>query len=97
MYYMITHGQTEIESFYIGATPMKAIAAARWQLINLWPKYRDLKEYKILELGISERCEFDLVKINADYPLTELSLDDAQKLYDSQKVLCNEDDNFTDF
>jgi hypothetical protein len=63
---MITYCQIQVEEFYIGITKKIVVKKAR-TLINQWHEYLDYSDNEIIKMAKQEQCEFDLVKINADW------------------------------
>lgn len=85
MYYMITWGLTQVEEAYVGTDPEDVIERAR-PLINKWPEYKHLETEELLELLLSDECEFDMVQIQCEWQGYELSKDVISDLYENHSL-----------
>ena len=82
-FYMITYGMTQIEEIFVGETEENTVANAR-ELIDQWPEYVVLSDEEIVELAKSEQMEFDLVEINAPWPIDTTDRSHLIALYEQQ-------------
>ncbi|MBK5538459.1 hypothetical protein JFV28_17995 [Pseudomonas sp. TH05] len=82
-FYMITYGMTQIEDLFIGETKENTVANAR-ELIDQWPEYAELSDEEIVELAKSEQTEFDLVEINAPWPIDGTNRSHLIALYEQR-------------
>jgi len=84
-FYLITYGITNIEKAYLGETEIGVVDNAR-PLINQWPEYAQMDNDEILEILHEDDAEFDIVKVNADWPGDDANLEILNHLYDNNSV-----------
>lgn len=87
-FFMTSYGLHKIEKAFVGKTKEDVVKQAR-QAINQFPEYRELSAAELVDFMVYDRCEFDMVRVDAEWPGYDAALSTLSALYENQKITCS--------